>query len=168
MSKFKVGDRVISNDPQIINPRFKGFVGVIEEVYPQHISEAIYSIYFGGTTQTAYEDKDNLEFAEPQKENPSEIVSDGGPAGYYDFLPNWVTWNDLADYKAQRQWKEFSFHLGNIGKAIYRWGEKSGTSIEYDAKKIIYSGLRVLLMMTSKQEVRKYLEELSQDPQFKE
>lgn len=96
-----------------------------------------------------------------------KIVSDGGPSSYYDFDNTWATWNDLADYKSKRQWKEHSFHLGNIGKAIMRWGDKSGASLEYDAKKIIYSGLRVLMMLSGKESVREYLEKLLEDKQFK-
>ena len=96
----------------------------------------------------------------------TEINSDGGPTSYYDFPEDWVTWNDLADYKATHQWKAYSFHLGNIGKAIYRWGEKNGTSLEYDAKKIVYSGLRVLVMMVGKQKTRDYLVSLLKDKQF--
>ena len=96
----------------------------------------------------------------------SGINSDGGPTKYYDFMPEWVTWNDLADYKASEQWKEHSFHLGNIGKAIYRWGEKNGTSKTYDAKKIVYSALRVLMMIEGKENVKAYLQDLLKDSQF--
>ena len=105
--------------------------------------------------------KDNLE------DTTSKVVSDGGPSKYYDFLNGWQTWNDLADYKSVKQWKEHSFHLGNIGKAIFRWGEKDGTSKTYDAKKIVYSGLRVLLMLEGKDKVEKYLTDLLKDRQFK-
>lgn len=99
-------------------------------------------------------------------ETGTTIVSDGGPTEYYDFLTGWKTWNDLADYKASKQWKEHSFHLGNIGKAIYRWGDKKGTTKTYDAKKIVYSGLRVLMMLEDKAYIQEYLEELTEDPQF--
>lgn len=91
----------------------------------------------------------------------------GGPASYYDFPDTWCTWNDLADFKSKAQWKEHSYHLGNVGKAIYRWGEKTGTSKEYDAKKIVYSGLRVLLMLVGKDKTAEYIKELQNDPQFK-
>ena len=94
-------------------------------------------------------------------------MSDGGPSEYYDFREGWNTWNDFADYKAKEQWKEHSFHLGNVGKVLCRWGDKEGTTREYDARKIVYSGLRVLMMLVGKQEVRKYLQRLLDDPQFK-
>ena len=95
------------------------------------------------------------------------VESDGGPSSYYDFPPDWKTWNDFADYKATKQWKEHSFHLGNVGKVLCRWGDKAGTTKSYDARKIIYSGLRVLLMLEGGQDVRSYLESLLEDPQFK-
>ena len=95
------------------------------------------------------------------------INSDGGPSAYYDFHEGWSTWNDFADYKATQQWKEHSFHLGNVGKVLCRWGDKSGTSKSYDARKVVYSGLRVLLMLEGKENVRAYLENLLEDNQFK-
>lgn len=95
------------------------------------------------------------------------IVSDGGPSTYYDFQRDWKTWNDFADHKAKEQWKEHAFHLGNIGKSICRWGDKKGTTKSYDARKIIYSGLRVLLMLEGKESVQDYLKELSEDEQFR-
>jgi hypothetical protein len=48
-----------------------------------------------------------------------------------------------------------------------RWGNKGGTTKEYDARKIIYSALRVLQMLKGKDEVRRYLQSLLDDPQFK-
>lgn len=99
-------------------------------------------------------------------EEPKEISSDGGPANYYDFPEKWKTLNDLMDGKAKTQWHEHSFHLGNICKAVFRWGEKKGTTKNYDARKIVYSGLRVLLMLEGKQSVQKYLKELIEDEQF--
>ena len=100
--------------------------------------------------------------------NGDGINSDGGPSAYYDFHEGWRTWNDFADYKARQQWKEHSFHLGNVGKVLCRWGDKSGTSKSYDARKIVYSGLRVLLMLEGKENVRAYLENLLEDNQFKD
>jgi len=96
------------------------------------------------------------------------IESDGGPSPYYDFLPGWKTWNDFADHKAKTQWKEFSFHLGNVGKSLCRWGDKNGTTKTYDARKIVYSGLRILMMLEGKNHVRKYLEDLLEDGQFRD
>lgn len=94
-------------------------------------------------------------------------ISDGGPSSYYDFEEGWKTWNDFADSKAKHQWKEHSFHLGNIGKVLCRWGDKKGTSREYDARKIVYSGLRILKMLIGGAKTREYIERLLDDPQFK-
>lgn len=99
--------------------------------------------------------------------NPDKIQSDGGPASYYDFPESWKTFNDFIEGKSQTQWLGFSFHLGNIGKALCRWGDKDGTSIEYDAKKIIYSGVRVLKMIIGVEATRLYLFRLLDDPQFR-
>jgi len=87
---------------------------------------------------------------------------DGGPAEYYDFPEGALTLNDLIEYK------DMSFHLGNIFKACWRWGEKEGTSKEYDARKIIYSGARLLKQLVGVEELRNTLERMLDDPQFKE
>lgn len=101
------------------------------------------------------------------KGKPDKIHTDGGPSDYYDFPASWTTFNDFIEYKSEAQWGKFSFHLGNIGKALCRWGDKDGTSIEYDAKKIIYSGVRILKMIIGTQKTREYLQRLLDDPQFK-
>lgn len=97
----------------------------------------------------------------------TQVQSDGGPSNYYDFPSEWQTFNDFIEYKSVNQWKGFSFHLGNIGKAICRWGDKGGTTIEYDAKKIIYSATRVLKMIVGVDKTREYLKVLLDDEQFK-
>ncbi|MDB3972865.1 pentapeptide repeat-containing protein [Gammaproteobacteria bacterium] len=112
----------------------------------------------------------NLEgtILETKEEGDKPVInSDGGPSEYYDFQKGWNTWNDINDYKAKNQWLEYSFHLGNIGKVLMRWGDKEGTSLQYDTKKIIYSGCRILMMMAGVEETRAYLQKLLDDPQFK-
>ncbi len=96
----------------------------------------------------------------------TKIESDGGPSDYYDFPGEWQTFNDFIEYKSLHQWKEHSFHLGNIGKAICRWGDKSGATKEYDSRKIVYSALRVLKALNGVGSVRSYLQSLLDDPQF--
>lgn len=98
----------------------------------------------------------------------SKIISDGGMSPYYDYPPDWTTLNDYIEHKSEHQWGKFSFHLANIEKAMCRWGDKAGTTIEYDARKIIYSGCRVLKMIVGVVPLRKYLQQLLDDPQFKE
>ena len=95
------------------------------------------------------------------------LKSTGGPSSYYDFDPGWVTFNDFMDHQSKERWGSHSFHLGNICKAACRWGSKEGTSQAYDARKIVYSGLRILMMIEGKEGVVRYLEELSNDRQFK-
>lgn len=92
--------------------------------------------------------------------------SDGGPTSYYDFKNKYKTVNDILEDKGPEQWKEHSWHLSNIFKAVWRWGAKDGTTMEYDAKKIIYSGCRVLRVMIGTEKLREYLNELLDDQQF--
>jgi len=97
----------------------------------------------------------------------SKIKSDGGPSPYYDFPPEWQTLNDYIEYKSEHQWGADSFHLANIAKAGCRWGDKDGTSKPYDAKKMVYSALRILRRLCGPKIVQEYLAELANDTQFK-
>jgi len=87
---------------------------------------------------------------------------DGGPAQYYDFPEGAVTLNDLIEFK------DMDFHRGNIFKACWRWGEKSGTAKDYDARKIIYSGARLLKQLVGVKGLRDTLYNILDDPQFME
>ena len=94
---------------------------------------------------------------------------DGGPAGYYDPpFKDWTTVNDMIDYLSQKQWGWRSYIFKDILKACFRFGEKEGTTEAYDAKKIIYYGVRLLMSVTDKATTRKYLQQLLDDKQFKE
>jgi len=101
------------------------------------------------------------------KTTPSKINSDGGPSTYYDFPPEWVTLNDYIEHKSESQWGADSFHLANITKAGCRWGDKEGTSKTYDARKIVYSALRILRRLGGTQSVRIFLQGLLEEEQFK-
>lgn len=90
----------------------------------------------------------------------------GGPSEYYDFPSGAVTLNDILEYKADNSWLGDSFHLGNLLKAIWRWGNKGGTSKEYDARKIIYTGCRLLMKYAGKEAVHTELKKLLVDKQF--
>lgn len=94
--------------------------------------------------------------------------SDGGPSGYYDFPTGALTLNDLLEYKGDQDWLGDSFHLANVVKGAWRWGKKGGTTKAYDARKIIYSGARLLLKYTGVEETRKTLQNMLDDPQFQE
>lgn len=97
-----------------------------------------------------------------------KVVSDGGPSSYYDFPQGMLTLNDLLEFKGDQCWKGDSFHLANIVKATWRWGTKQGTTKPYDARKIIYSGARLLMKYAGVKEVRKTLQQMLDDDQFKE
>jgi len=98
---------------------------------------------------------------------PSELKLEGGPSDYYDLPKGITTWNDLLEQKAVNQWGAFSLHLKDVGKAFFRFGNKEGTSKAYDARKIIYSGLRILGMLEGRDAMKKELLRLLEDPQFK-
>jgi len=118
-------------------------------------------------------DRDQIEnWGKGTNPNPTPKISfshagvDGGPSPYYDFPKGCVTLNDLMEWKGDTQWGGDSFHLANVTKAAWRWGIKSGTSQAYDARKLMYSGARLLMKYTSKTELRSYLLQLLEDPQF--
>lgn len=92
----------------------------------------------------------------------------GGPSSYYDMpFKDWVTTNDMMEYLAEHKWGKFGIHLKDIFKGLCRWGDKEGTTVEYDTKKIIYYGTRILKMLVGVQKTREYLVQLLEDPQFK-
>lgn len=88
------------------------------------------------------------------------ITSDGGPSMYYDFPEGAITLNDLIEHK------NMDFHRGNTFKACWRFGTKEGTTKEYDCRKIIYSGARMLMREVGTEALRKTLIDMLQDPQF--
>ncbi len=96
-----------------------------------------------------------------------DIISTGGPSSYYDFPVGAQTLNDLMEYKAYGSWGADSIHLKDIMKAAYRWGEKSGTTKDYDARKIMYYAARLLLHYGGTDAVREALTKMLNDPQFK-
>lgn len=107
------------------------------------------------------------------KRSSEEVVTqtkqDGGPSSYYDPpFKDWVTVNDMVDYYAEKKWLHLSWIFKDILKAVTRWGDKQGTSQEYDANKIIYYGCRLLMAIKGKKAVRAYLQRLLDDNQFKE
>ena len=96
----------------------------------------------------------------------TKVKSDGGPSTYYDFLPDWVTLNDAMEYLAENRWGKYALHLKDSMKACFRFGSKEGADVAYDAKKLVYSGLRLLVMIQGKYAVQEFLDRLSRDPQF--
>ena len=70
----------------------------------------------------------------PHKPTPtrSKINSYGGSSAYYQ-LPEYAT-----ELKHLISAREMSFARGNVFKACYRLGEKEGTDIEYDLRKMLF------------------------------
>lgn len=98
----------------------------------------------------------------------TRIKPDGGPASYYDLPVGAATLNDIIEAKGDAQWLGDTFHLANILKATWRWGDKEGTSKDYDARKFIYSGARLLMKLKGATELRRTLQQMLDDPQFGE
>lgn len=69
---------------------------------------------------------------------PTATVSDGSSTDYYKLPEGATDLLDLIDHKAM------GFGVGNIFKACYRLGEKSGTDVAYDLRKIIFFANREL------------------------
>jgi hypothetical protein len=72
------------------------------------------------------------------------VKSDGGSTSYYEIPEGATELNDLIEYK------NMNFAQGNIFKACYRLGEKQGTDIVYDLKKIIFFANRLIGMEEKK------------------
>lgn len=90
----------------------------------------------------------------------------GGPSAYYDFPEGAITLNDVMEYLAYTRWQGDAVHLKDIMKAAFRWGGKTGTNKPYDARKIVYFGLRLLKVHGGNEAVRVYLDELINNKQF--
>lgn len=60
----------------------------------------------------------------------------GGDNGLYDFPEGTTCFADLADH--------MGFNRACILKSVLRWGEKNGTTLEYDLQKIIWYAEREL------------------------
>lgn len=105
----------------------------------------------------------HVETAKPTK----KISSEGGSTSYYDQpYKDWVTTNDQMEWLAKHKWGEHAIHLKDIFKGLCRWGDKEGTTVTYDTKKIIYYGTRVLRMLVGVEKTREYLNEMLNDKQF--
>lgn len=106
--------------------------------------------------------------ADQYEKSKDKIKSDGGPSAYYDFPAGSKTLNDLLEHKGDTQWLGDTFHLANVVKAAWRWGDKEGTTKEYDARKLIYSGCRLLMKYAGVHAVRTTLQAMLDDEQFKD
>lgn len=67
-----------------------------------------------------------------------QTKSDGGSTDYYDIPQDAIDISDLIEHR------KMSFGVGNIFKACYRLGMKSGIDDAYDLRKIIHFATREL------------------------
>ena len=68
------------------------------------------------------------------------VESDGGSTSYYELPADARELSDLIEAQGM------SYTIGNIFKACWRYGKKSGTSRLYDAKKILYFAQRLVAL----------------------
>jgi hypothetical protein len=80
----------------------------------------------------------------PTHSNTGKVESDGGSTDYYKIPAGAKDLADLIEHK------DMSFALGNIFKACYRLGEKSGNDMLYDINKIIYFAERLKTQVESR------------------
>jgi hypothetical protein len=164
--KYKVGDTVVITG----ETNGHGF-DIGSEVHITNLNPSDY--YFGYCLSTGlcrYFDEDDCTLAIREEMTPvTNKTSSGGPSAYYDMpYSTWVTTNDQMEYLAEHKWGKYAIHLKDIFKGLCRWGDKSGTTVEYDSRKVIYYGCRVLMMVVGTAELRVYLHELLDDKQFQE
>lgn len=69
----------------------------------------------------------------------------GGNANYYQLPEDAVEMQDLIEHRGM------NFAQGNMFKAMYRLGEKEGTTMQYDLNKIIWYAERELRRLEREQ-----------------
>ena len=74
----------------------------------------------------------------PTRTPTPRVKSNGGSTDYYVIPAGARDLQDLIEYK------KMGFGIGNIFKACYRLGEKSGTDEAYDLNKIVFFAQRRL------------------------
>jgi len=113
-------------------------------------------------------DDDDCVFTKVTPTDTTQVKPHGGATAYYDMpFADWCTTNDMMEYLAEHKWGRYGIHLKDIFKGLCRWGDKEGTTIEYDTRKTIYYACRVLKMIVGTTKMRQYLQELLDDKQFK-
>jgi hypothetical protein len=166
--KYKVGDTVVITGENGGHEYDIGSDVVITEILGQNYLGAVdrsdrFSIGF----QWLFDDSECTLAIREEMTPVSTVKSNGGASSYYDMpYSTWVTTNDQMEYLAEHKWGKYAIHLKEIFKGLCRWGGKDGTSLEYDSRKIIYYGCRVLRMIAGTAELRVYLNELLDDKQF--
>jgi len=165
--KYKVGDTVIIIGNSCGHKYNIGYVTQISR-----INEAG-SLYYGTKDSTGTDwcfDDDDCALRTDTKVAPTDttqVKPHGGATAYYDMpFVDWCTSNDMIEYLAEHKWGRYGVHLKDIFKGLCRWGDKEGTTVEYDTRKTIYYGCRVLKMIVGATKMRQYLQELLDDKQF--
>jgi len=126
-TELKVGDKV-RRKPEWRN----GFAGGDKVFTVSGLDPGADWVYFDGGKHGHFASRfDKVEDA------PATKVSDGSSTDYYLLPPGAGDLLDLIEHK------KMSFALGNIFKACYRLGEKSGVDLTYDINKIIFFAERM-------------------------
>jgi hypothetical protein len=167
--KYQVGDTVVITGNTSVHNYDIGSEVIITSIMSSSCGDS----YCGNNTidgDSWYFDDSECTLAIREEMTPViNKTSSGGPSEYYDMpYVTWVTANDQMEYLAEHKWGKYAIHLKDIFKGLCRWGDKSGTTVEYDSRKIIYYGCRVLMMVVGTAELRVYLNELLDDKQFQE
>ena len=125
---------------------------------------------WGGFSDSRLTNEPYWSLVERAKETvDKEPDGDTKVGSYYNFpFKDWFTVNDMLDYMSRKQWGWRSYIFKDIVKACFRFGQKEGTTEVYDAEKIIYYGVRLLMSVSDKTTARNYLQQLLDDKQFKE
>ena len=171
MSEYKEGDWVVVTDNQYGHGFDIGDYVILGKNLKTFSGTPYWDAYKGEQDWAITESEFRSTGIGKEKPSPDATkgASDGGPTSYYDMpFSDWTTVNDQMEYLAKNKWGSYGIHLKDIFKGLCRWGDKKGTSVEYDTYKIIYYGVRVLSMLKGKAGVQEYLQKLMDDPQFKD
>jgi hypothetical protein len=165
--KYKVGDTVVITGNNSGHDYDIGSDVIITSIMPDTSGD----YYRGNNTIEgecwAFGDSECTLAIQEEMTPVTNKTSSGGPSSYYDMpYSTWITTNDQMEYLAEHKWGKYAIHLKDIFKGLCRWGDKSGTTVEYDSRKVIYYGCRVLMMVVGTAELRVYLNELLDDKQF--
>jgi len=167
--KYKVGDTVVIAGNSCGHGYAIGEAIVITSVDEDR------SVYYGPTDFIhgccwCFDDDDCILLTDTWvvPADTTQVKPHGGATAYYDMpFADWCTTNDMMEYLAEHKWGRYGIHLKDIFKGLCRWGDKEGTTIEYDTRKTIYYACRVLKMIVGTTKMRQYLQELLDDKQFK-
>lgn len=93
----------------------------------------------------------------PAKGDPEPVKSDGGSSSYYELPPRARELQDLISHR------NMNFAVGNIFKACWRLGRKSGTEALYDLRKIPFFAVAEAERISSKADFKSYLQGMQEE-----